>query len=126
MKNAFRWVAAVLAVALASFLAGILYEHGSVTAARDAQTQCAAKLESAVHSSAHDQGVLDLYRAAAELSKSNFGNAADLLGKARGALIDAKDAKLQPEIDAALDAAKKNDQSAADHTQTAIGLVESH
>ncbi|HVO31373.1 MAG TPA: hypothetical protein VMV18_11570 [bacterium] len=109
-----------------SFVLGVIWEHGSVTAAREAQAQCAAKFEAAVHASAQDQGVLDLYRAAAEISKSNFGNGADFLGKARGALSDTKNAKTLAEIDAALDAAKKNDKAASDHTQAAIALVESH
>lgn len=126
MKRIFQIAAGAIGAAVLSFILGIVYEHGAVTSAREAQTECTTKFETAVRASVRDQGILNLYRANAELGKSNFGNGADFLGRAKTALADGKDAKLLAEVDAALDAAKKNDHSSVDHTLAAIAQVESH
>lgn len=123
MKRILRFAAAFVVVALAAFLAGYFLEHGAVTEARNATTACTAQLDDAKRANDHSQILLELYRAETEIERSNFGNAADLLAKTRGALAS-PDPKVLAAIDAAIDATKKNDTAAAGHVHDAIGLLE--
>ena len=86
MKKILILAGAFLGVALLGFVSGFASQVGKIGAASEDAAACRASAVTASDSAAANIGLLELYRARAELSRNNFGSAADALNRAKAML----------------------------------------
>lgn len=86
LKKVLILIGAFAGVGLLGFVFGFASQAGKVGAARGEAETCRAQAQTVLRSAAANIGLLELYRARAELGRNNFGSAGDALVRARTSL----------------------------------------
>lgn len=124
MKKILILVGAFVGVGLVGFLLGFLSQSGKVSAARDETASVRAEMVTRSEAAAKTTGLLELYRARAELGRNNFGSAGDALVRAKASLPGDAYADVRASIDETNAHVLKQEAASADEIAAIIKMVE--
>ena len=124
MKKTLILVGAFVGVGIVGFLFGFLSQSGKLSAASDETAACRTEMAAQSQTAATTTGLLELYRARAELGRSNFGSAGDAMVRAKASLPAATYGDLHKTIDDTTQHVLKQEAAAADEISAIIKTVE--
>lgn len=119
MKKILILAGAFVGVALAGFLFGYVSQASKITLAQDATTACTTASAAQAATAAETAGLLELYRARAEIGRQNFGSAGDDLVQAKALLAAESYVEARASIDRTTALVLKQEAAASDE----IGLI---
>jgi hypothetical protein len=124
MKKILILVGAFVGVAVVGFLFGFVSQSGKITAASNEAASCRSEMTAHSAASATTTGLLELYRARAELGRNNFGSAGDAMVRAKASLSAEPYADVRKAIDEANAHVLKQEAASADEIGAIIKSVE--
>jgi hypothetical protein len=124
MKKTLILVGAFVGVGILGFLFGFVSQSGKITAASNETAACRTESATQAESAARTTGLLELYRARAELGRSNFGSAGDAMVRAKASLTGEPYADVRKAIDETNAHVLKQEAASADEIGAIIKSVE--
>lgn len=124
MKKILILVGAFVGVGVVGFLFGFVSQMGKTKALQNEAQLCRDSAAAAATSAQETIGLLELYRARAELQRNNFGTAGDALGRAKEKLAGDAFADSRKTIDDTTAKVLKQEAAAADDIGAIIKAVE--
>lgn len=124
MKKILILAGAFVGVGLVAFLFGFFSQAGKITAARAETSACQTAAAAQTEAATKTVGLLELYRARAEIARANFGSAGDDLTKAKTLLAAPAYAEARTAIDKTTALVLKQEAAAADEIAAIIKSLE--
>lgn len=124
MKKILILIGAFIGVGLLGFIFGFASQAGKVGAARTEAAACRTETETAARSASANIGLLELYRARAELGRSNYGSAGDAMNRAKSLLAGDAYADARGAIDKTTALVLKQEAASADEIGAIIKSLE--
>ena len=124
MKKILTLIGAFVGVGLLGFVFGFASQAGNVRAARAEAESCQTRTETVARSAAANIGLLELYRARAELARNNFGSAGDALHRAKSSLAGDAYGDVRGEIDRTTALVLKQEAASNDEIAAIIKTLE--
>ena len=124
MKKTLTLVGAFVGAALIAFLVGFFSQSGKIKAAQAEAEACETAATAEKTTASANLGLLELYRARAELGRSNFGSAGDALNRAKTSLGGEKWAEARVSIDQTTANVLKQEAGASDEIGAIIKSLE--
>lgn len=124
MKKILTLIGAFVGVGLLGFLFGFVSQMGKTKALQNDVQLCRDGATAQAKSAESTVGLLELYRARAELMRSNFGTAGDALGRAKTHLAGDEYGDARKAIDDTTAHVLKQEAAAADEIGAIIKTLE--
>lgn len=124
MKKTLILVGAFAGVGVVGFLFGFFSQSGKLRAAGEETAACRTEIAAHAEAAATTTGLLELYRARAELGRNNFGSAGDALVRAKASLAGEAYADVRKAIDETNAHVLKQEAASADEIGAIIKSVE--
>lgn len=124
MKKILILAGAFVGVGLVGFLFGFFSQSSKITAARAETTACQTAAAAQSEAATQTVGLLELYRARAEIARANFGSAGDALVRAKSTLAGEPYAEARASIDKTTALVLKQEAAASDEIAAIIKSLE--
>ena len=125
MKKIGILAGAFVVVGFVAFLFGYFTQAGKITAAQSETAACQTASVAQVAAATQTAGLLELYRARAEIARQNFGSAGDDLVKAKTLLAGEPNAEARAAIDKTTALVLKQEAAASYEIAAIIKSLES-